>query len=385
MFVPIRVISEAPCGFVAEMFVQRRDMKNLKFNWMHLLLIAAPLAVVGEFAHWPPLAIFGLSCVALIPLAGLIGESTEMLAERTGPRIGGLLNATLGNAAELIITVVAIREGLLDLVKASITGSILGNLLLVLGASLLLGGLKNGQQKFDRARAGQNSTMLLMALIALSIPSLFSSAIGPETSTPVEVLSLGVAACMILVYALGIFYAFNTPRTDTPLTRDSAEHGDRSHLWSVRKSVTVLGGATLAVVVLSEFLVGAVDPIVARFPFITEFFLGIVLIPIVGNVAEHIVGVQVALKNQMDLSVEISVGSSLQVALFVAPVLVFVSLLFGAPYLTLHFNQFELIAMMAAAVIASLVSSDGETNWLEGAHLLVVYVMLALAFFFLPA
>ncbi len=360
-------------------------MKNLKINWMHLLLVAAPLAAVGEFTGWPPLLIFGLSCVALIPLAGLIGESTEMLAERTGPRIGGLLNATLGNAAELIITIVAIREGLLDLVKASITGSIIGNLLLVLGASLLLGGLKNGQQKFDRTRAGQNSTMLLMALIALSIPSLFSSAIGPETSTAVEVLSLGVAACMILVYALGIFYAFRTPRTDTPLTRPSAEHEHRTTLWSARKSVTVLGVATLAVVVLSEFLVGAVEPIVAQFPFITEFFLGIVLIPIVGNVAEHIVGVQVALKNQMDLSVEISVGSSLQVALFVAPVLVFVSLLFGAPYLTLHFNQFELIAMMAAAVITSLVSSDGETNWLEGAHLLVVYVMLALAFFFLPA
>src|SRR3989304_5238462 len=183
-------------------------LRKLQINWLQLLLVGAPLAIVGGWLEWAPIAVFGLACVALIPLAGLIGESTEMLAERTGPRIGGLLNATLGNAAELIITIVAIREGLLDLVKASITGSILGNLLLVLGASLLLGGLENGQQKFDRARAGQNSTMLLMALIALGIPSLFSSAIGPETSTPVEVLSLGVAACMILVYALGIFSAF---------------------------------------------------------------------------------------------------------------------------------------------------------------------------------
>src|SRR3990172_1021810 len=259
--------------------------KHIK--WIHYFLISFPLAVIGSLLHWPPLLNFILACVGLIPLAELIGEATEALAVITGPQIGGLLNATLRNAAELIITIVAIGEGLLDLVKASITGSIIGNLLLVLGASLLLGGLKNGQQKFDRARAGQNSTMLLMALIALSIPSLFSSAIGPETSTSVEVLSLGVAACMILVYALGIFYAFNTPRTDTPLTRASAEHGDQAHLWSVRKSVAVLGVATLAVVVLSELLVGAVEPIVARFPFITEFFLGIVLISILCNVAEH--------------------------------------------------------------------------------------------------
>jgi Ca2+:H+ antiporter len=360
-------------------------MKKTQINWLYVLLVGAPLAVVSNAAHWGPLWVFGLACAALIPLADLIGRSTEMLSERTGPRIGGLLNATLGNAAELIITIVAIRGGLLDLVKASITGSILGNLLLVLGASLLLGGLKNGTQKFDRVRAGQNSTMLLMALIALAIPTLFSSAIGSDTSQPVESLSLGVAGCMIVVYALGIVYAFRTVDDNTPLTRPSAEHGHQGRLWSVQRSVVVLAAATLAVVWLSELLVGAVEPIVHQFPFITEFFLGIVLIPIVGNVAEHVVGVQVALKNQMDLSVEIAVGSSLQVALFVAPVLVVVSLLFGKPYLTLHFNQFELIAMMAGAVIAALVSADGETNWLEGVQLLVVYAMLALAFFFLPA
>ncbi len=357
--------------------------KILRMNKVYWLLIAAPIAIIGEFTQMSPLVLFLFACVALIPLAGLIGESTEMLAERTGPRIGGLLNATLGNAAELIITIVAIKEGLLELVKASITGSIIGNLLLVLGASLLLGGLKYGRQKFDRVRAGQNSTMLLMALIALAIPSLFSNSIGPETSFGVEALSLGVAACMILIYALGTFYSFRVA-ADTPLTRPSVEHDHAKTLWSVRTSLIVLGVATLAVVFLSELLVGTVHPIVKQFPFITEFFLGIVLIPIVGNVAEHIVGVQVALKNQMDLSVEISVGSSLQVALFVAPVLVFVSLLFGHP-LTLVFNQFELIAMIAASVITALVSSDGETNWLEGAHLLMVYVMLALAFFFLPA
>ncbi len=360
--------------------------KILRMNKLYWLLIAAPIAIIGEFTHMPPLTLFLLACVALIPLAGLIGESTEMLAERTGPRIGGLLNATLGNAAELIITIVALSRGLTELVKASIIGSVLGNLLLVLGASLLLGGLKNGSQKFDRVRAGQNSTMLLMAMVALSIPSLFSDAIGPDTSVGVEALSMGVAICMIFVYALGMVYAFWASSSNTPLTRPSAEHAPSAkHLWSVRTAVIVLLIATVGVVFLSELLVGAVEPIVKQFPFITEFFLGIVLIPIVGNVAEHIVGVQVAIKNQMDLSVEISVGSSLQIALFVAPMLVFVSLLFKPPYLTLHFNQFELIAVIAASFITSLVSTDGETNWLEGAHLLVVYVMLALAFFFLPA
>lgn len=358
-------------------------MKKPPIHWMHALLIAAPLALIGDVLGWPPPAIFALAGTALIPLAELIGQSTEMLAARTGPRVGGLLNATLGNAAELIITIVAIQKGLLSLVKASITGSIIGNLLLVLGASLLLGGLKHGQQKFDRTRAGQNSTMLLMALIALAIPSAFSAAIGPETSAAVEALSLGVAACMILVYALGMVYAFRTPST-TALSRPSAEEQPSHRLWSAPASLIVLAASTLAVVFLSEALVGAVEPIVLQFPFITEFFLGIVLIPIVGNVAEHLVGVQVAMKNQMDLSVEISVGSSLQIALFVAPVLVFVSLLLGHP-LTLIFNRFELIAVVAASLIVSLVSSDGETNWLEGVHLLVVYAMLALAFFFLPA
>ncbi len=359
-------------------------LKNLKINWLQVLLIGAPLAIIGEFLHWPPVAVFAFACAALIPLAGWIGESTEMLAERTGPKIGGLLNATLGNAAELIITIVAIREGLLDLVLASITGSILGNLLLVLGASLLLGGLKNGKQTFNRVVAGQNANQLLMALIALAIPSLFSSAIGPDTSIRVEQFSIGVAVCMILIYVLGTLYAFQTPVSETPLTRPSAEHGVK-HLWSVQKSAAVMLAAVVGVVVLSELLVGTVEPILEEFPFVTEFFLGIILIPIIGNVAEHLVAVQVALKNDMELSMEIAVGSSLQIALFVAPVLVFVSLLFGEPYLTLHFNEFELIAMMSASVITAFVSLDGETNWLEGAQLLVVYVILGLAFFFLPA
>jgi Ca2+:H+ antiporter len=362
-----------------------KRLQGLKFNWSYVLLIGAPLAIIGELLHWPPLLIFGLACAALIPLAGLIGESTEMLAERTGPKIGGLLNATLGNAAELIITIVALRGGLLDLVRASITGSILGNLLLVLGASLLLGGLKNGRQTFNRVAAGQNSNMLLMALIALAVPTLFSPAIGPDTSAPVEALSLGAAGSMIIIYALGILYAFRTPAPETPLTRPSSEHSQLEHLWSVPRSLAVMAVAVIGVVVLSELLVGTVEPILAQYEFLSEFFLGIVLIPIIGNVAEHLVAVQVAIKNDMELSMEIAVGSSLQIALFVAPVLVFVSLFFPPPYLTLHFNIFELVAVMAASIITAFVGMDGETNWLEGAQLLMVYLILALAFFYLPA
>jgi Ca2+:H+ antiporter len=358
---------------------------KLEINWSYLLMLGAPIAIIGNWLNWAPTIVFAAACAALIPLAGLIGESTEMLAERTGPKIGGLLNATLGNAAELIITIVALREGLNELVKASLTGSILGNLLLVLGASLLLGGIKNGKQTFNRVRAGQNANMLLLALIALTIPSLFSAGIGPDTSVQVEALSIGVAISMIVIYALAIVYTFRTPaEQETALTRPSSEHGHTGKVWSLRKSVGVMLIAVVGVVILSELLVGTVEPILVEFPFISEFFLGIVLIPIIGNVAEHIVAVQVALKNDMELSMEIAVGSSLQIALFVAPVLVFISLFFNPPYLTLHFNQFELIALMVASLITAFVSMDGETNWLEGAQLLVVYIMLGLAFFFLP-
>jgi Ca2+:H+ antiporter len=362
-----------------------KRLREMEINWLYVLLLGVPVAFLGPVLNLAPIVIFISACLALVPLAGILGQSTEMLSERTGPRIGGLLNATLGNAAELIITIAAIREGLFDLVRASLTGSIIGNLLLVLGASLLFGGLKNGTQRLNRARAGQHANMLLIALIALSIPSLFSSAIGPDTAPQVEVLSLGVAISMIAIYVLGTIYSFSSAGS-TPLTRASAEHDDKpQHVWSVRHALIVMGLTVVVIAVLSELLVGAVQPILNEYKFISEFFLGIVLIPIIGNVAEHIVAVQVALKNQIELSVEIAVGSSLQIALFVAPVLVFISFFFGAPYLTLHFSIFEIAAVMAASVIAVLVSIDGETNWLEGTQLLVVYIILALAFFFLPA
>lgn len=347
---------------------------------LHYLLIAFPLAVLGSLLHWNPLFNFLVACVGLIPLAELIGEATEALAVVTGPKIGGLLNATLGNAAELIIAIVAIRAGLLDLVKASITGSILGNLLLVMGASLLFGGLRHGRQRFNREHAATNATLLVISVVALTVPSIFNHSLAGE-SLPVlttEYISLGVAVVMIVLYALGLLYSLRVQ--NSPLT---AGHSPAAapH-WSVRTSLIVLAVVTAAVVWLSEILVESVEPVTQAFG-LSEFFLGIILIPIIGNVAEHLVAVEVAIKNQMELSLEIALGSSLQIALFVAPVLVFVSLLFGQ-YLNLIFNQFELLALIAAVVISALVASDGETNWLEGALLLGVYLILAVAFFFIP-
>lgn len=347
-------------------------------NYINLLLVFVPVAILGRFLNWSPLVLFVTSALGVIPLASLIGDATEALATRTGPRLGGLLNATLGNAAEVIISIFAIRAGLLELVKASITGSILGNLLLVLGASILLGGLRHGTQRFSRAQAGIHATQLILAAIALMVPSIFSHAIEPVSHVGVEYLSLGVATLMIAIYVLGVIYGFR--QEAGPLARQAAPVEQVG--WSVRRSLTLLAVATFAIAWLSEILVGSVEPVM-RASGMTEFFLGVILIPIIGNVAEHMVAMQVALKNKMDLSLEISVGSSLQIALFVAPVLIFLSLLLGNP-LTLVFNQFELIALAGAAIIATFISLDGESNWLEGGQLLVVYVILALAFFFLP-
>ncbi len=363
-------------------------LQNLRVSVkpIHYLLLGFPLAIAGSQLHWAPLLIFGLACATLIPLAELIGEATEALAVVTGPKIGGLLNATLGNAAELIITIVAINAGLLDLVKASITGSILGNLLLVMGASLLLGGLKNGRQRFNREHAANNATMLVMAILALSVPSLFNHTLEGEllAATTMENISLGVAVIMIILYGLGLYYSLRVQDNQSPLTHTNEAAAPH---WSPRVAGVVLAVATGAVVWASEILVHEVEAVTAVLG-LSEFFLGIILIPIIGNVAEHLVAVEVAMKNQMELSLEIALGSSLQIALFVAPVLVFVSLFVGpknGEYLNLVFNQFELIALIGAVVIAALVSSDGETNWLEGAQLVSVYIILGVAFFFIPA
>lgn len=394
---------------------------------LQLMLIFAPVAFVANLLGANPVLVFILAALGLIPLADLIGEATEELAHHTGPKLGGLLNATLGNAAELIITIFAIREGLFELVRASITGSILGNLLLIMGLSLLLGGLKNGLQTFDRRTAGLNATMLVLAVVVLMIPSLFSAAVGPdltpeqlalgvlesaegeeessadapaeesdepapaeetvEVTVPAETLeqelstertfSESVAAVIIILYGLSVYYSFSTQQG--PIAHEPAGEGG----WSVRRSLITLALATLGTVILSETLVGVVEDVTHTLG-LSELFLGIIIIPLVGNVAEHLVAVQVAYKNKMELSLAVSLGSSLQIALFVAPVLVFISLLFGQTLL-LVFSTFELLALVSASLVAALIALDGESNWLEGAMLLGVYLIIGLAFLFIPA
>jgi Ca2+:H+ antiporter len=366
-------------------------------NWLRYMLIFVPLAFIAEFVLHNDILIFGFSCIALIPLAGLLGEATEELSVHTGPKIGGLLNATLGNAAELIITIVALSQGKVELVKASITGSILGNLLLILGFSLLLGGLRHGIQRFDPRTAGVAASMMTLAVIGLIVPTLFEVLREIELgsldvfNTMVEDpalhnLSIGVAAILIISYVLSLIYSLrqddHSPQSHAGVD-DHTDEPAHAPKWDVKVSVGVLVVCTLFIVFLSEFLVGAIEPVVEHMG-VSELFLGIIVIPLVGNVAEHIVGIQVALKNKMELSLAISLGSSMQIALFVAPVLVFVSMLFSAE-MTLFFSLFEVVLLALTVMIATIISQDGESNWLEGAQLLAVYLIAALGFFFLGA
>ncbi|MFC1960181.1 calcium/proton exchanger [Chloroflexota bacterium] len=351
---------------------------------LNVLLVFGLLAIAIEWLgllggpHGNEVLVFAASALAIVPLAGVIGHATEELSGRLGQQIGGLVNATLGNAAELIITILALNRGLTELVKASIVGSILGNLLLVLGLSLLLGGLKNGRQMFNRRQAGMTATLVVLSFIALAIPSLFDIPLAEVGAQATELFfSEGIALILIVLYALYLVYTMREGASPTG-------HGEEQHepTGSMSRSLGLLAAATVGIVVMSELLVGAVEPVTQQLGW-TQFFVGIIIVPIVGNVAEHLVAVQVAIKDKMDLSINIAVGSSLQIALFVAPVLVFISLLFEEQLL-LVFSVYELIALFAAVFVTALVSLDGETNWFEGAMLLAVYFILALAFFVLP-
>jgi Ca2+:H+ antiporter len=351
---------------------------------LNTLLVFGVVAVILRIGGGGDVAIFAMSALAIVPLAGLIGTATEEIASRTGPKIGGLLNATLGNAAELIITVFALKEGLVELVRASIIGSILGNLLLVMGLAILLGGLKNGIQKFDRRQATMNATLLILSFMALAIPSLFDATFVENQEFESELLlSEGVALILIVLYVGNIVYALFAPPSDAAQGAHSAavahHHEPR---WSSRFAVSVLAFATLGIVIMSEFLVGTVEPVVKELGW-NELFVGVIIIPIIGNVAEHLVAVQAAIKNRMELGMTVALGSSLQIALFVAPVLVFVSLLFEEK-LILAFTLPEVIALAAASYVGALVAEDGESNWFEGLMLLGVYLIIGLAFFLLP-
>ena len=329
--------------------------------------------VVIELLHAPVLIIFGLTSLALIGLAWVLGQATESLGHHSGPRIGGILNATFGNAAELIITIFALSAGLTEVVKASIIGSIIGNVLLVLGASLLLGGLKNGAQSFSSTIAGINASMLAIVAAALALPTIFAATEG-NGSSPTS-LSIEVAVVLIILYVLYLVYYFRSPEGGVATGEGHAPFGRVA-------SFALLLGATAAVAYVSEAFVGAIEPLVEEFG-ISELFVGVILVPIVGNIAEHIVGVQIAYKNQMDFSMAISLGSSIQVALLVTPILVFLGPLLGHP-LTLVFTPLELGALAAAVLVTGFVALDGKSNWLEGAMLCGLYIIAALAFYFTP-
>lgn len=354
--------------------------------FLNLLLVFVPVAILLELLHGDATLVFITSALGIIPLAGLLGEATDVLAEKAGDRIGALLNATLGNAAELIITVVAIQAGLLDVVKASITGSILGNLLLVLGVSLLAGGLKHGVQKFHRGAVSVMMTTMTIAIIGLVVPTLFGNAIEQVNHAAVEYLSIGVAVALILSYVVSMIFTLRQkPDPEQAAEAEdlpSAHENKHGIMRDSRIAFGMLIGSVVLLAALSEILVGAVEPLIEA-QGLSALFVGVIIVPIIGNAAEHLVAVEMALKNRMELALGIAIGSSLQIAVFVAPLLVFIALLLGQQ-LTLVFNQFELAALLAAVIITALISLDGESNWLEGAQLLIVYIILAIAFFFLP-
>jgi Ca2+:H+ antiporter len=356
-------------------------------GWPYLLVPFIPLAVALELVRAPPELIFFTSAIGVIPTAAIMGTATEELADRAGPGIGGLLNVTFGNLPELLIAFFALREGLHEVVKASIIGSVLGNVLLVLGGSMLVGGLRRERQTFNRRAASSQATMLILALAALTMPAVFELVKGGGLPLPgdelvtfdhaVEGLSLTVAIVLLIAYAGGLWFSlishrdlFNPPEEDT-------EHEP----WAVRKSVIVLAVAGLAVGLMSEILVGSIAH-TAESVGLSEFFIGAVIVAVVGNAAEHWVAVYVAAKDKMDLAINIAVGSAAQVALFVGPVLVVISFFVGPNPLALVFNGFELAGIVLAVIIASHVTSQGESTWFEGLMLLALYAVLAATFLF---
>jgi Ca2+:H+ antiporter len=355
-------------------------------GWPYLLAPLIPVAIVLKLADASDSAIFLAAALGIVPTAAMMGKATEELSARSGPGIGGLLNVTFGNFPELIIAFFALLEGLQEVVKASIIGSIIGNILLVLGASMLVGGVGRDKQTFNRRAASAQSAMLLLALTALVMPAVFEMVVGKGLPSPtaedinygssVENLSFAVAIVLMISYVLGLIFSLKTHRD-----LFNPPYEDEAAGWSVRRGVITLAVAGVLVGVLSEVLVGSIAEAAVSIG-MSEFFIGAIVVAIVGNAAEHWVAVLVAAKNKMDLAVNIAIGSSTQIALFVAPVLVLLSFPFGDHPMPLVFNGFELAAVVIAIVIANRVTAEGESNWFEGVQLLSVYLILALAFGF---
>jgi Ca2+:H+ antiporter len=355
------------------------ELLKPSLNW---LLVFVPVAAYLEHASPEShTAIFVCACLSILPLAGWLGRATEHIAERTGEGIGGLLNATFGNAAELIIAIAALRKGLFDVVKASLTGSIIGNILLVLGAAFLAGGLRHNTQRFSAGGARSQATMLILAVIALIVPAGFHHIGGRAALAQEGSLSLEIAAVLLICYAASLLFSL---RTHQHLFKGSgdpdAAHGE---IWPVGKAVGVLAGATALIAWMSEILVGAVEQTAHAFG-MTSVFVGVIVVAVVGNAAEHSTAILVARQNRMDLSLGIAIGSSIQIALFVAPLLVVLSYFVAPRPMDLVFTPAEVMAVVLSVAIVAQIASDGESHWFEGLQLLAVYVILGIAFYFLP-
>ena len=360
-------------------------------GWPYLLVPFIPIALALELSHASALIVFATSALGVIPTAALMGRATEELAARSGPGIGGLLNVTFGNAPELIIAFFALNEGLQEVVKASLIGSILGNILLVMGLAMLVGGLKHRTQTFDRTAASTQAGMLLLAVVALILPAVFQLVQGGGLPGPteeskrfsgdLETMSIAVSVVLLLTYVGGLVFSLKTHKDlFNPVHHDEFEEGAEEP-WTVKRAVIMLAVAGLAVGLMSEILVGSISEASDEIG-LSPFFVGLIVVAIVGNAAEHWVAVYFAARNKMDLAVNIAIGSSAQIALFAAPVLVLLSFFVGPFPLALVFNGFELAAVLLATMIAIHVAQDGESNWFEGLQLLLVYLVLGIVFFF---
>jgi len=339
------------------------------------LLVFVPLAGVATAFHVNPMASFFLSALAIVPLAKFIGEATEHLATRTSVALGGFLNVTFGNATEFIVSIFALRAGLTEVVKATLAGSILGNLLLVLGTAMFIGGARRPRQTFNKTAALAASSSLLLAVIALIIPALFANTGGVAAQSATEPISILVSCVLLLVYGAGLLFSLYTHKrlyVDESLADESA--------WSLSRALIVLSASTVAVAWMSNILVSSIEPLTAQLGW-SEIFIGVIFIAIIGNAAEHASAILAAVKNKMDIAVHVSIGSATQIAMFVAPALVLISYFFTTP-MNLIFNTFELACIALATLIVGVVVQDGESNWLEGVQLLSAYVIMAVAFFF---
>jgi Ca2+:H+ antiporter len=351
---------------------------------LSLLFLFVPVTIWLGLTGGPPLAVFVTACLAVVPLAGLMGRGTEQLTHHVGPGLGGLITSSFGNAAELILGFIALREGHLDVVKASLTGSIIGNMLLVLGLAMLLGGWRHRELRFSRAAAESHSSMMFLAVVALVIPAIYARVSEHRHPEHIESLSLDIAGILMLTYGASLVFSLKSHRDlfapavepDAPVDRP----GEGAH-WSRRRSILTLLGAAVGIAVVAEFLVGAVEAAGSALG-LGDVFMGVVVLALVGNAAENSTAIQMAVRNQMDLALGIAVGSSMQIAIFVAPLLVFAGHLMGTP-LGLEFTILEVAAVILSVGVVTLLIRDGRTNWFEGLQLLAVYAILAIAFYFI--